>query len=69
MVRGFLVNTWFDLFMACHNIGTGGVIQWCWPDGKSVFEQPAYMSKIFKLILTEINKAAKQAKANGKRKD
>jgi len=54
----------------CHNCVQGGLVQWCWPDGKSGLEQKNYVVELFKVMFHEaqkqINKQMEQSSKHGR---
>ena len=57
-------------FQMCHNCVQGGLVQWCWPDGKSGLEQKNYVVELFKVMFHEaqkqINKQMEQSSKHGR---
>lgn len=48
-----------QLWQQCHTAGFSGAQRLCWPDGKSLLEQPAIVVTLFSLITEEVHKASK----------
>jgi hypothetical protein len=63
---GRFVTQWVEIYYLCHNVGMG-FTQWCWPDGKSLFEQPYYVIEIFSIINEQLTLFIQQ-KTKSKRK-
>lgn len=54
VIKNKSLLSWVNIFYACHNQGLSGLTQWCWPDGKSYFDQFAFLPQIFNLIKQQI---------------
>jgi len=53
VIAGKTVVDWVNLFQACHNMGMGFFIQWCWPNGLSYMEQSKIDIDMFQIIKAE----------------
>lgn len=54
---------WLQLYHHCHNPGLTGLMQWCFPDGMSLNDQPNYVPEIFDVITAQIGILQRQSKA------
>ncbi len=49
---------WVELWSGCHTAGFAGPVRLCWPDNKSLLEQPGVTVRMFELISGQSMKAA-----------
>lgn len=67
-----MAEYWIGLFFACHHIQVGAmggasVNQWRTPDGGSYLEQPAILTQIFELLISEVrSEIASKADSHGR---
>lgn len=59
IIQGLPIFEWTTLFMDCHNFTGLGIMQYTWPDGKSVLEQSNLLVEVFTLIKSEFTQAQK----------
>jgi len=57
-IAGLNCSTWIELWNGCHTSGFAGPMRLCWPDGKSLIEQPAITVRMFEMITDQSVKAA-----------
>jgi len=54
------IQFWMEEFNACHNFNSSmtgiSIIQWCWPNGGSLYSQKYYTYQVFSVIKAEIEK-------------
>lgn len=57
-IAGLTEKSWLLLWRECHTGGMGGPMRLCWPDGKSLLEQPAIVVNVFAMISDQASKAS-----------
>jgi hypothetical protein len=62
LVGGLTAEQWLAIWFGCHNMAESGPMQFAWPDGGTLLQQPAVTVHAFREVRTCVIKELQNAR-------